>query len=367
MGLLATLLGVSQQDRELRVARSGSEEELLALVRSLLKSKREERALALLLRGVERFPESAPIATLTQSVEASVSWRSIKALLAGIDNDISVETRARLCDLYRRVGDTEHALNFGRQAIQMSPLDPCGYRAIGRIYLDQFRRTEGTVEGMNALRCLFKAHTLSPQDSTTLLQLAEIFAILRAPIAATRFLEPVKRAFADAMQVQRLAQRIQSLAPERTTQIQDLFLIHERRTYGSEAQPEAVPVTLPEPLTAALKKTAEETAGTLGCYVIDGNRRVVWGYNTSNWVDAEIGDCFGQLSEIAVNNSKKMGVGKFHHIFCRNAQINVVAGTLPKSLTWVYAGGPRTRIEDTEALLATARKLCKEMLPESSL
>ena len=147
----------------------GTEEELIQQARQLVDENKLEQALEVLRRAGDQHPQSEVIAELTASVEESFVHSQIGSLQAQLQDETSPELLCRLAELYRRLSDMTQAMKYGREAIDADSQNPIGYRTVGRLYLEQFRVAQTSVQGINAVRYLSKAHALDPRDSRILL------------------------------------------------------------------------------------------------------------------------------------------------------------------------------------------------------
>ena len=139
MGLLSRLFsrkGTQLTRTERKVLRRGKELMIRGLAQNLVKQGAPERALILLREAMARFPESEAISQMLESVDNTVTWKMINSSLPLCENDSNPELRARLSELYFRIGDNEQAFHYGREAIQIDPENHSGYRALGRLFGD---------------------------------------------------------------------------------------------------------------------------------------------------------------------------------------------------------------------------------------
>ena len=356
MGLIASLLNKITYRREHRLLRSGNESEIIELTQTLVSSGEEERALYLVKQAAERFAGSGAVEQARESIENAVTWKSINATLRLLDHDGSPEIRARLAEMYWRVGDTASALRCGREALQLDPENSSGYRVIGKIYLDQFRLTKGTIEGMNAVRCLFKAHQLHPDDSGYLLKLAEVFILLEAPIAASKFLLPVKRAFANDLQVQHLAEQIEKLPPEETTQIPDLFARLEARRGGDQPQQQAEVPEIPREMQGELDVLVSNLPQDDHCFVVGSNREILWGRALSPEQQKELGSSFGVLTHSAQQLCQRMGIGEFNQLHINTNDFNAVLSSITPQISGLHMSADKRPLQDCEKVVERVRE-----------
>lgn len=286
------------------------EEQLSAAVRIARDAGQREVALDLLDQGSELFPDNLEFLAERQSLEHEMAYEAIELALTRIEKSDDAETRAELAELYRQVGERDLAIEWGRSSIDLNPDLAAGYRAVGRVYFEQFQSTENSIAGMHALRYLSKAHSLAPTSSLCILKLAEIFVILKAPRAAERFLAPVRKAFESDPWVQCLADRIAELPDEETTQIQDLFLRHEKRVNGEAATPATGAAVSPESLTR-LDEAVGSLSGVSGYCVVGPERRAVHAKGQLDGHDEETEEKLGLLAETLRTCSVRMGIGDF--------------------------------------------------------
>ncbi len=356
MGVLSSLFkkrGKRDEASPLReLLRPGREEALLKTAKQMHDRGEHERALDLLVAGTRTFPENTVIAEHARAVEMDIAKQTIRQRTARMNTDDNVELRAELSDLYRRTGETSEAVQFGRRAIQMAPDSALGYSAVGRVYFDQFIGAQVSIDGMNALRYLTKAHSLAPSNSLCLMQLAEIFIVLRAPRAASRFLTPVLRVFGDDPAVQELAARVDALPPEETTHIQDLFLRHERVLSGESPEVEASGIRVDTRLAGEIEETARAMPGTQGLYVIGSDRRIVCGFNANRWSENEIGESLGLVADTVRANSQRMGIGEFRQLTVRFPSRIASVEAVGSDCTAFYFGNEKVRSADAEQLLS---------------
>lgn len=325
-------------------------EKLLAAALAAKAANHREDALDLLDRGVQLFPEDASIRRERHALEVEFAREAISKLNARLASDGTAEVRAELSELYRRTGERDKAVQLGRSAIEADSSAACGYRAVGRVYFDQFRATENSIHGMHALRYLSKAHSLAPSNSMCILKLAEIFVILRAPSAAKRFLAPVQKAFEDDPLVQDLARRIAELPPENTTQIQDLFLRHERRQSG-----ESAPTASPAQITADARERFEEwvatTPGVQGACFVGGDRTVLHSAGNPAWSNDDVGERLGLLGETLRSSSVRMGIGEFKRLIATYPEQTLAVDPHGPGLDLFLIGDDSLQSQQIEPLL----------------
>lgn len=361
MGFFSSLFSRSSQDSSLprsaqKTLHKGSEDDVVLLARRLVDQNQLEQALAVLKTAAQRFPSSDVIDQLTESVEESFHRASIGGLHAQLESDGSPEIRAKLAELYRRVGDIPMAMKYGREAIDADNTSPVGYRKVGRLYLEQFRLGLASVQGINALRYLSKAHNLDPRDSRILLYLAEIFIILRAPQAAGRFFGPVQRAFPNDPHVIRLEERIRELPNEETSNIQDLFLRHEQRQSGEHMQP-AESFEAPVELGDQFREFGESLEGVSGLFLLDGERKMVCEFSPSGWSSDELEDSLGVLADTSRQNSQRMGIGTFNRLMVRSADHMLVTQSLGSELSFFFIGDKNTKLDEVDSIMERAAAL----------
>ncbi|MEM7263350.1 MAG: tetratricopeptide repeat protein [Planctomycetota bacterium] len=332
--------------------RPGREDALLKTAKQLHDRGQNERALDLLIAGTRRFPDNAVIAEHARAVEAAVAKQTLRQRVARLNTDDSAELRAELSDLYRRTGQLEEAILSGRHAIQMAPESALGYSAVGRVYFDRFVEGQASIDGMNALRYLTKAHSLAPSNSLCLMQLSEIFVVLRAPRAASRFLTPVLRAFGDDPLVQDLASKIDALPAEETTHIQDLFLRHERVLRGESPEVPASGVRIDTRVAAEIEERARAVPGTEGLYLIGSDRGIVCGFNANRWPENDLGEAFGLVADTVRENANRMGIGEFKQVTVRYPSRVVSVQSVGSDVTAFYFGNEKVRNADAESLLS---------------
>ncbi len=341
--------------QELKALQSGDERAVLDVARSLVHEGREERAFNLLREGMSRLPSTPAVQEMLESIERMITWKAIKRTQATLANENSAATRILLSEMCRRVGDHKSALLHGREAIQIDPNDARAYSALAQVYLDQFRITRGSIEGMNALRCLLKAHSLSPAESLHLVNLAELFVILEAPLAAAKFLQPVQRAFQSDPKVLELASSIGSLAPEGTSQIQDLFLMRERKQDEAGA-------TTPgshDRVSAQLQQDLASLTATLPqaeCVcIVNASRGLAWSRPGSATPGAGQVENLGALADTARQISTRMGLGRVHRVQIRNGEQSGFVGILTKELAYVHVAGKQQKQETMEGVFERVR------------
>lgn len=324
---------------------------LLRVARQHCTAGRSDRALALLRAGVLRFPSHRDVADLLSETERAEALPQVPASLETLEGDPSSKNYARLCHLYRRTGDTDTALQFGRQAIQVDPRSPYGYRAIGRLHLVRFRETLRTVDGMNALRYLSKACALEPRHSASLLALAEIFVLLEAPRAAGRFLAPVAHSHPSDTTVEVLQRRCEALPDEETSNVQALFLRHEQALGESVIDPSAMPSEVPGDLPNHLEEFARTIDGSRGVWVVGPNRQAIAGFSHEEHTPDQVGD-LGLAADTARSNCSRMGIGKFERILLRGENQLVIARALNDALTGFYIGERPSKETEVEQAFA---------------
>ncbi|MFQ5653808.1 MAG: tetratricopeptide repeat protein [Planctomycetota bacterium] len=367
VGLITSLFrrkhdSVQEQIFQNNLLQDGREEDLLRVVKQLMDGNQLERALVLLRVGASRFPDCDAVTELLASVERSMAMPAISATLELLHQNRTPDLLARLADLHRRAGEQTQAMEYGREAIQADPEGPGGYHAVGSIYLDQFRKTMGSVEGMNALRHLSKAHVIDPSNSMCLLQLAEIFLLLGAPSAADKFLRPVQSVFPHDPLVMELLERGQQLPPEETSHIQDLFLRHERRQRGP-APP--LPVTdstlrLPDDMDSKVESIVRGFRGSHALYIVGADRTLAARHNNQGWEDEGFGETLGLLAETARENSNRMGIGAFERLLIQGPDQLTIIKAFSEDLTVFFFGEKPGKQEEIELSLDCLRESLKE-------
>lgn len=329
---------------------SMDDRQIISICHRLLGQNEAARALQLLRHAVKVHPGSLDLEKLRQKVERSVNQPLVQEALEQLDEYVTEENCLRLADLHLRMGETREAIHFGNLAIQTEPESVNGYRVVGRIYLGEFRDSGDTIAGMNALRYVVKAHNLAPHDSRTLLELTEIFAILRAPLAARRFLNPVKLAFPDDPSVLQMESWLTELAPENTTQIQELFLRYEQEVVGIQVSQEQ----LVQPDRDLLQYFVDEAAslmGGLGFYLLNPDRQILAGFNQAGWTEDDFGEHLGLLDETARQNSERMNLGKFGSLSFVQDDMHVLMRALGHGVTAFLFGAPESKPSEMAALL----------------
>jgi len=320
---------------------------LVRVVRQLLTAGRSDRALVLLRAGILRYPGEKLVAELLASAERTEALPQVPAAVERLEKNPSAENHARVSHLSRRAGDEENALEQGRLAIQADPRSPFGYRAIGTIYLERFRETARTVDGMNALRYLSKACALDPRHATSLLSLSEIFVLLRAPDAARRFLTPVAESHPNDPIVEILERRCEELDPEGTSNVQELFLRHED-TQISRAPVAAGEVgEIPTELPGHLEEFVRTIEGSTGAWVVGPNRQVVAGFSSVEHPAEAVAE-LGLVADTLRSNSSRMGIGTFERLILRGEDRLVLITVLGEQLTGFYFGERPSRQHDVE-------------------
>lgn len=319
-----------------------TEREALELAHRLLSEDAAEEALSVIQSAQQAHPESPQLAELLTRLQRTVNPVLLERALDRLEHESGPELRAMIAELYRQIGDTQAAVQYGTEAILAELDNPLGYQTVGRVHLEEFRTSADTIAGMNALRYCAKAHALAPRDSYNLLQLAEIFAILRAPEAARRFLAPVQQAFAENPRVRDLDQRLARLSPENTTQIQELFLRYEREVLGDTSTCQAA-VELPEGLADQLVDEAFAHPGTEGFFLVNGARRVLGGRHADGWDTAGLGNTFGLLIETAHLNCARMALGDLDWLTIQQPGSLVILARMQEGLSAIYCGAANVR------------------------
>ncbi|MEM7165705.1 MAG: hypothetical protein AAF581_09585 [Planctomycetota bacterium] len=310
MGIISTLFAKRDRETAGSVEPGSSEREIIAEARRLIGRDAPADAYRLLRQARDRFPGNMAIYKLCQQLQADLAQPILAAELERLNSgaDRSAEQCARVADLYRHLGNSAEAIRLGHMAIQADPQSRCGYKAVGRLYVDAFRYSGDSISGMNALRYIAKAHSLAARDSQSLLHLAEIFTILEAPTAAARFLTPVQEAFPENKTVLRLQQALSGIQPENTTQIQDLFLAYEDRRAGKAATES---VEVPQELIDNALAVARQHDDVSGLYLVDSSRMILGGFHSQTLDEAAVGDTLGMLIQTCHQNSARMELGSF--------------------------------------------------------
>ncbi len=352
MGLISTLFRRRRTSAEMcgsDLLREHGTSPLLRVARQLLTAGRSDRALALLRVGVLRFPEDGEVTELLASAERAEALPQVPAAVELVEQEPDAKNHARVSHLTRRAGDEAAALEHGRMSIQADPRSPFGYRAIGQLYLERFRNVSRTVDGMNSLRYLSKACALDPRHATSLLSLAEIFVLLRAPDASRRFLAPVADAHPSDQTVEILERRASELEPEGTSNVQELFLRHERRLIARDtgSTEEATVSEVPPDLPSHLEEFVRTIDGSTGVWVVGANRQVIAGFSSNEYTEAAVNE-LGIVADTVRSNSSRMGLGQFGSLLLRGEEQLVIITSLGDSLTGFYFGERPSRQNDVE-------------------
>lgn len=327
-----------------------NERQTLATCHRLLGQDDSEYALCLLRRATELHPNSVELSGLRRKVERSLTQPLIQQALALHGQSPTAATCLHLMELYSRIGELKDALDFGNHAIQLEPESALGYRMVAGLHLHEFKSTGDSISGMNALRYAVKAHNLAPRDSRVLLDLTEIFLLLRAPLAARRFLNPVLQAFPDDVRVRDLSDRVSQLPPENTTQIQELFLAYERNLLGA-ATSQHPEVSVDREAIQDILGEATKLTGCLGFYLVDGNRQVLAGFNSNDWPETELGDNFGLLVDVTMQNSERMDLGTFSSLTVKQDNANILVASLGSGLCAFIFASPSTKDDELDSVL----------------
>ncbi|MFN0060609.1 MAG: tetratricopeptide repeat protein [Planctomycetota bacterium] len=344
-------------DKHAHLFVTGGEAELVRKVGELVENNQLDAAAELLRQGTQHFPACQEITTRLTQIEGRVLHQVLTDSLAQIENDGSAALRAEIAELYRRTGRADDALTYGRMAIQADPNSAAGYRAVGRVYFERFRASQSSVDGHNALRYLSKAHGLQPSNSLCLLQLCEIFVILRAPTAAERFLGPVRKAFGSDPRVRDLSSRVADLPPEATIHIQDLFLRHERRLRGEEQTVAPAGGAIPFEVNQVIEDKTRGVDGTTALYLVGGDRCVKGGYFGDRAPTTEAGESLGVFTETLQLTCKRMALGEFSDLVLKMPTGLVIVKSMPDALTAYYIGNTDARQAGAENLLDKVTKI----------
>ena len=286
--------------------REETSEPLLRVTKQLLTAGRNDRALALLRVGTLRFPNDTELTGLLAGAERDEASPQIEGSLVTLEANPCAKNHARVSQLFRRIGDIENAIEQGRASISLGPQRPYGYRAIGKVYLDRFRVDAQTVDGMNALRYFSKACALDPRHADSLIALAEIFVILRAPDAARRFLAPISESLPGDPTVEILERRCRDIPKESTSNVQELFLDHERAINGEsvdKGRDNSNTLDVPTDLSDRIETLVAKIDGTSSLWVVDDQRQVVGGHGLSDNPEEQQIDDLG-LSKVTLSSSR---------------------------------------------------------------
>jgi len=349
VGLISTLFG-RRRTAEVPgtdLLRERGPAPLVRVVRQLLTAGRSDRALLLLRAGILRYPGDKVVAELLAGAERTEALPQVPAAVEKLEMNPSAENHARVSHLARRTGDEENALEQGRLSIQVDPRSPFGYRAVGTIYLERFRESARTVDGMNALRYLSKACALDPRHATSLLSLSEIFVLLRAPDAARRFLAPVAESHPNDPIVEILHRRCGELAPEGTSNVQELFLRHEDTQISRAPATDAGLGDLPAELPRQVEEFVRAIEGSTGTWVLGPDRRVIAGFSPVEHSEAAVAE-LGLVADTIRSNTARMGIGKFERMILRGEDRLVLITGLGEQLTGFYFGERPSRQHDVE-------------------
>jgi Flp pilus assembly protein TadD len=358
VGLFSKLLRRGASDAPalgLDLLRERDPKPLLRVCRQLLAAGRCDRALTLLRAGVLRFPEDPEVGALQREAERVSALPQLDRAREALAKEPCSANHARLSQILRRLGDEESAIEQGRSAIACDARAPFGYRAIGRVHLDRFRAADNTIDGMNALRYYSKACSLQPNQAATLLALAEIFVLLEAPEAARRFLAPITKTMPGDPRVEMLERRCVSLPPEATSNVEDLFLLHERRRRGPLHEAAHESDVCPTAVGAAqVDELMDGIEGTREVRLLDRERRELCGRGPSPRTEEEL-DALGLLAESVRSCSSRMGIGTFERLALRGDECLVVLEALPRESTICYFGSRPSRQDEVEQAFERVR------------
>ena len=361
MGLLSKLFRRSSDLDEMPgtdLLREKGSSPLLRVSRQLMTAGRNDRALSLLRAGLLRFPDDAEVAELHATAEREEAMPQIDAARQTLTEEASAKNHARMSQLARRVGDSETAMEQGRSSIAVDPQSPFGYRAIGRIYLDRFRQTSSTVDGMNALRYFSKACALDPRHAASLLALAEVFVLLRAPEAARRFLAPVAHSHPTDPTVEILERRCSALPAEGTSNVQELFLRHESGEVESTPS-KTVSADVSSQVEELVSEMVEGIEGTRSVWAFDANRQLVAQTGEGDHSEDDVAG-LGILAATIRSCSSRMGVGDFERILLRGDDQLVVVNSFGDGMTGFYFGDRPSRQSDVEQAFERIGQACPE-------
>ncbi len=203
---------------------AGGEDSLLNKATQLQNRQEFDAALRLLRAGVVRFQPWPEGEEKLAFIERQYARSELANLQDDAQNNFSSLTASRLADTLDILGDRSGWQLWTRAAIEEDPCDPEGYLAVARSHLRKFCRESDAVAGLGALRYLTKACQLRPGHGECLRDLATLLLNLRAPLAASKVLAPLTRAVPSDPMVVALSILAAELPPEKTTNVQELFL-----------------------------------------------------------------------------------------------------------------------------------------------
>ncbi len=320
-----------------RLVQSDKHTEALQLVSSILTSNADSEC----LKVAEEYKVK---------IHAALAEQQARLL----DQNSQPTACAEVAEHFLQARNFGQAIEVGRSTISVAPQSALGYRIVGQAYLERFRQKRDSVDGMNALQHLTKAHKISPSSSLCLVSLAELFILLRAPKAALKFLDPPLRAFPKDPILVSLKDKIDSLPPEDTSQIQDLFLRNEEYVTQHGAQDVG---------RDQLKPITDHEAARKAClalYFLTESREVIEGFDKLNWNDEAIPESLGLFGNVLNQCSERMGLGEFVSISMNLGKLNLVSRQIAPTVTAFYLGDESLSREQTEEIVRSFAKELEE-------
>lgn len=178
-----------------RVFESPTPEGVRDLAHRLVWASETEEALRVVEEGVERFPESDSLKSFLASFKKNRLRETIDRLLQILETRPLPEAYGQLAEIYRDVGELDHALEICHRCVDKFPESDIPYLVQGRIGLDRFQRTRTVRDGRFAVDNFQRAAEIDRFNLRAHIHLAEIFAAIGAPRTALHHLERVSHQF----------------------------------------------------------------------------------------------------------------------------------------------------------------------------
>jgi len=258
-------------------------------------------AIQLLRAGTVGFHPWDEGEAVLEQLQRSRAREAIADLQDAVELNYSASDAAHLSDALDRLGDPAGATLWARAAIQEDPCNPEGYLAIARTYLRRFRRDEDSLAGLHALRYLTKACQLQTVHGECLRSLAMLLLLLKAPLAASKVLRPLRKLAPHDPMILALNSLTARFPAENTSNIQELFLRWETGTTPQHSIDNMISIPCPEGVDA---------------WELDGSRSLVATSSGANH-GGDTAELLSVLAGTLTRATPRMGLGEFCKVTAR--------------------------------------------------
>ena len=307
----------------------GCESRLLEAVGELDQVGERFAAIQLLRAGTVGFHPWDDGEAVLEQMQRSRAREAIADLQDAVELNYSASDAAHLSDALDRLGDPAGATLWARAAIQEDPCNPEGYLAIARTYLRRFRRDEDSLAGLHALRYLTKACQLQTVHGECLRSLAMLLLLLKAPLAASKVLRPLRKLAPHDPMILALNSLTARFPAENTSNIQELFLRWETGTTPQHSIDNMISIPCPEGVDA---------------WELDGSRSLVATSSGANH-GGDTAELLSVLAGTLTRSTPRMGLGEFCKVTARGRG-GVLIGRAESS-GMIFCPSSRKSVEST--------------------